>query len=36
MKYYDENELSDILKEASELIAIFTATVKKLKANPKG
>lgn len=36
MEYYPPEKLTAILAEGNELIAIFTATVKKLKDNPKG
>ena len=32
MEYYPSDRVSDLIQEGNELIAIFTATVKKLKA----
>ncbi|MEO0734696.1 MAG: four helix bundle protein [Bacteroidota bacterium] len=34
MHYYEDEKLATLIKEGNELVAIFTATVKKLKDNP--
>ena len=36
MDYYPAEQLQPLIKEGSELVAIMTATVKKLKTNPNG